>query len=97
MVIKMLENMSSYFGPLFLISMFAIFSYLLRNKIFTLWELRIEGCFWPNFLIKYREHTRVTYGRTEIWFYVAIVSLILTIISAITSLVIHLSHRFFGS
>lgn len=77
-------------GPLSVISIFAIGFYLHRNKLYTTCQLR-KTFFWPELLIKYREHTRSTHGHTGIWFYVAIVSLVLSILSVFSLFLIQLN------
>ena len=74
------EIIFKLFGPLSVISIFAIGLYLHRNKLYTTWELRTT-LFWPELLTKHRDHTRFTHGHTGIWFYVAILSIALSVIS----------------
>lgn len=81
------EIMFKFFGPLSLISIFAVGFYLHRYKLYTVWELRTT-LFWPELLIKYRDHTKSTYGHTGIWFYVAIISLVMSIISILALFVV---------
>ncbi len=90
MTMTIVDKIASIFGPLLIISMFAIGYYLWRNKLYTIWEMR-SSPLWPNFLVAYREHTKLTKGHIGIWFYIAIVSLILSLVSTIGSLVIHIS------
>jgi len=62
-----------------LISFFAIVLYLRYHKLYTAWQLR-SHFFWPILVVEYRDHTRATYGRTGIWYYVIVVSAPLTLI-----------------
>ncbi len=75
------------FGPLSVISIFAIGFYLYRRNLFTAWQLR-TAFFWPELIIKYREHTRKTRGQTGIWFYLCIISIILSVMSIVGLLVV---------
>ena len=77
---KIFEIIFELFGPLSVISIFAIGFYLRRNKLYTVWQLRTT-LFLPELLTKYRDHTKLTHGHTGIWFYVAIVSIVLSFIS----------------
>jgi hypothetical protein len=64
--------------PLALLSLFAIGMHLYRARLLTVWQLRTT-MFWPQLLVRYRDHTRQTKGRTGTWYYLAIVSLILSL------------------
>jgi hypothetical protein len=69
-------------GPLSILSLFAIGSYLYRKRVYTLWQLR-TSFMWPQLIVRYRDHTRETQGYTGIWYYVAIMSILLSVISVL--------------
>jgi dolichol kinase len=77
---NMLNIIIDIVGLLSVISLFAIASYLHRNKLYTTWQLR-TAFFWPELIVRYRDHTREHQGRTGIWYYVAIGSIILSLLS----------------
>jgi hypothetical protein len=83
MIENIFEIIFKLFGPLSVISIFAICHYLYRNKLYTAWELRTM-LFWPELFTKYRDHTKLKHGRTGIWLYIAIASLVLSVISVIS-------------
>jgi hypothetical protein len=80
MMEKLFDYIFSIFGPLSILSMFVIGFYLYRKKLYTAWQLRMTF-FWPELIIKYRDHTRQNEGHIGIWYYVAIVSILLSVIS----------------
>ena len=87
MIENIFEILFKVFGPLSVISIFAIGFYLHRNKLYTVWQLRTTF-FWPDLLNMYRNHTRSTHGHIGIWFYVAIISLLMSAISIFVLLLV---------
>ena len=80
MMEKLFDYIFTIFGPLSIFSMFVIGAYLYRKKLYTAWQLRMT-VFLPELIIKYRDHTRQNEGRIGIWYYIAIVSILLSVIS----------------
>jgi len=89
MVEKVLNSMIDVFGPLAVVSLLAIAFYLYRHGIYGVWHLSIAFN-WPELVSKYRDHTRMTKGKTGIWYYVLSLSFPALIVSIVSLFVLHI-------
>lgn len=78
-----MEIVFEIFGPLSVISLFVIGSYLYRKRLYTAWQIR-AAFFWPELIIKYRDHTKQVLGHIGIWYYIIIVSIALSLVSILS-------------
>lgn len=77
---KLFDVTFKVFGPLSVISIFAIGFYLYRKKLYSMWELRTTF-YWPELISKYRSHTKTAQGHAGVWYYIAMVSIIMSMLS----------------
>ncbi len=82
MIDKILDMVFEISGPLSIISMFAIGTYLYKNKVYSVWGLG-TAFLWPQLIVDYRIHTKKNLGHVGIWFYVVAVSICLSLVSAL--------------
>ncbi|MBU2622750.1 MAG: hypothetical protein KKD92_10575 [Proteobacteria bacterium] len=57
-------------GLIFLLSFFAMASYLFRAKVYTMWQIRVNPL-WPRIIFEYRDHTKRYSGKIGIWYYIS--------------------------
>jgi len=76
-------------GTISIVSFFAIGLYFLNRNIYTCWEFR-RKLLWLEVIYQYRDHTRKNAGNVGIWYYILLISILITIISVLTMLAIKL-------
>jgi len=64
-------------GPVMILSLLSMGSYLVRRKIYTAWELR-KNILWPTIAFSYRDYTRKHFGKVGILYYVFCISGVVT-------------------
>lgn len=77
---KILKIILEICGPLSILSIFVIATYLYKNKVCTGWEIR-TAFLWLQMIVDYKDHTKKNLGHVGIWFYVFIVNIILSLLS----------------
>lgn len=87
MILELIENANLIFLGIAVISVFSMLSYLKKRGIAS---SRIVS-FNPLILLEYPKHTKATYGRVGIWFWIFVCSFSLLIMTGITELILFLT------